>query len=98
MDPVVRVAVAGDEGTLAALNGVVQELHVASRPDQFKPTRIEEVREWYRQMLQNAAARVWIAEVDGEPVGYVLAIICERREGPFCPARKWCDLDQIAVV
>ena len=40
---------------------------------------------------------IWIAEKAGEPVGYVLAFIHERPENVFCTARRWLDIDQIAV-
>jgi GNAT superfamily N-acetyltransferase len=40
---------------------------------------------------------IWIAEEDGVPVGYLLALLHERAENPFCQARRWCEIDQIAV-
>ena len=43
----IRAAVVGDERTLAGLNSVVHEPHVAARPDQFRPARIDEVAAWF---------------------------------------------------
>ena len=48
-------------------------------------------------MLQKPAVLIWIAEEDSVPVGYVLALLHEREENPFCSARRWCEIDQIAV-
>lgn len=93
----VRAAVVGDEARLAVLNRFVHELHLAYRPDYFKPTRAEHVSAWFRSMLQKPAVLIWIAEDDGEPVGYVLALLHERQENAFCSPRRWCEIDQIAV-
>jgi GNAT superfamily N-acetyltransferase len=93
----IRAAVPGDERSLAVLNGVVQQLHVAGRPDFFKPTQLDEVAAWFRPLLRKPTAGIWLAEDDGVPIGYVLAFVRERAENPFCPSRRWCEIDQIAV-
>lgn len=97
MSTLIRAAVLGDEALLATLNGFVHELHVASRPEYFKPTRADHVSTWFRSILQKPSALSWIAEEDGVPVGFVLALVHEREETPFCAARRWCEIDQIAV-
>jgi len=97
MSTTVRAAALGDEELLAVLNGLVHELHVANRPEYFKPTRAENVSAWFRSLLRQPTVLIWIAEEDGVPVGYVLALLHERPENPFCPARRWCEIDQIAV-
>jgi ribosomal protein S18 acetylase RimI-like enzyme len=40
---------------------------------------------------------VWIAEAGGRAVGYVLTVVQERPENPFCRSRRWCAVDQIVV-
>lgn len=40
---------------------------------------------------------MWIAEEEGLPVGYILAIVHQGTDNPFCQARHWCEIDQIAV-
>lgn len=97
MSMTVRAAVFGDEELLAVLNGLVHELHVANRPEDFKPARTEDVSAWFRSLLQKPTVLIWIAEEDGVPIGYVLAFLQERAENPFCPARRWCEIDQLAV-
>jgi GNAT superfamily N-acetyltransferase len=97
MSTTVRAAVLGDEELLAVLNGLVHELHVANRPEEFKPTRAENVSAWFRSLLEKPTVLIWIAEEDGVPVGYGLAFLHERAENPFCPARRGCEVDQIAV-
>ena len=93
----VRPAVVGDEESLAILNGAVHELHVAHRPQYFKPTRAPDVSAWFKSLLEKPTVLAWVAEADGVAIGYVLALLHERAENPFCPARRWCEIDQIAV-
>jgi diamine N-acetyltransferase len=97
MEVTIRAAAPGDEQRLAVLNGFVQGVHVANRPDNFKPSIQGEVAEWFRVLLQDTSARIWIAEEAGACVGYVVAIVRELSENPFCRSRRWCEIDQIAV-
>lgn len=96
-NPTIRAADSKDVPAVAGLNAEVQDLHVASRPDQFKAAQLNEIAQWLEQLLRNSSARLWVAEVDGEVVGYAAALARERSENPFCPARKWWDIDQLGV-
>ena len=40
---------------------------------------------------------MWIAEEQGTPVGYVLAMFQHVPAGPFTQTKDWCEIDQIAV-
>jgi GNAT superfamily N-acetyltransferase len=93
----IRPAVIGDEALLAGLNRFVQEFHLAKRPDHFRATQPAELAAWYRSLLEKRTTRVWIAEEDGLPVGYLVAILHEAPGNPFVHARRWCEIDQIAV-
>ena len=97
MSPNIRPAAIGDEARLAGLNDFVQELHLGTRPDHFRPTQSAELATWYRSLLEKSTTRIWIAEEDGLPVGYLLAIFHEAPENPFARARRWCEIDQVAV-
>jgi diamine N-acetyltransferase len=97
MSPNIRPAAIGDEALLAGLNDFVQELHLRKRPDHFRPTRSAELATWYRSLLEKSTTRIWIAEEDGLPVGYLVAILHEAPENPFARARRWCEIDQVAV-
>ncbi len=93
----VRAAVVGDAHALAALNRFGHDMHLARRPDYFKPTHVENVAVWFRELLDAPTTAAWIAEEDGAPVGYVLTFFHERAENPFRRRRRWCEIDQIAV-
>ena len=97
MSLTIRAAEPGDEQLLTVLNGFVQELHRARRPDRFKPTNTAEVAAWFRSLLQKPTTLIWIAEDDRVPVGYLLALVQERAANAFSAARRWCEIDQIAV-
>ena len=93
----IRRAAIGDEVLLAGLNRFVQQLHSANRPDHFRSTEPAELAAWYWSLLEQPSARVWIAEHDALPVGYVLAIFHELPGNAFVRARRWCEIDQVAV-
>jgi len=94
----IRVAREADSLAIAALNQYGQAPHLAARPDVFKPTELAELEAWYRTLLGRASTRAWLAELGAEPAGYVLSILRVSEENPFCVARRWFELDQIAVV
>lgn len=97
MSVTIRAAVLGDEQRLTILNGFVQDLHVAKRPESFKTSTQDEVKDWFKGILRDTSAKMWIAEEAGAAVGYVLMMVQERPENPFCRSRRWCEIDQIAV-
>jgi ribosomal protein S18 acetylase RimI-like enzyme len=93
-----RRAVADDAHALAALNRFVHDMHLARRPDYFKPTSADDVAAWFASLLARPTTVTWIAEEDGVPVGYVLALVSEQPENAFRQARRWCEIDQVAVA
>ena len=93
----VRPAGVGDDHALATLHPFVHEMHLARRPDYFKATRADEAAAWFRDQLGKPTTAAWIAEDGGTPIGYVLTFFHERAGNPFRRARRWCEIDQIAV-
>src|SRR5437867_13126716 len=71
-------------------------MHLARRPDYFRPTRLDEVTAWFGTLLGKPTTAAWIAEEGAVPIGFVLAFFEERPENPFGRARRWCEIDQIA--
>lgn len=93
----IRIAAPGDEHALARLNRHVQELHVAARPDRFKRTELAEVTEWFRSRLQAPDVHIWIALAGAAPVGYLVAVLHRQAEHAFCFARRYYQIDQLAL-
>jgi GNAT superfamily N-acetyltransferase len=97
MITIVRQATTGDAVVLARLSRFGQEVHLAGRPEYFQSTDSEALVVWYRSLLEDARARIWIAEQDRSPVGYLIALFYEAPENPFVRGRRWCEIDQLAV-
>ncbi|HYW71750.1 MAG TPA: GNAT family N-acetyltransferase [Pyrinomonadaceae bacterium] len=93
----IRTTDIGDGKVLAQLNAFVQELHLQHRSDHFKETSVPDLEAWYESLLETPTTKAWIAEVNGQPVGYVLALCRDLRENPFTRARTWLEVDQLAV-
>ena len=87
-----------DAGVLAGLLDVVHRLHVEQRPDVFKPIPVDALQVWFEKTLSDPKISVWLAELGGQAVGYMMVMSHERAETLFCHARRWCELDQIAVL
>ncbi|MET0390723.1 MAG: GNAT family N-acetyltransferase [Polyangiales bacterium] len=94
----IRRAVEQDAPQLAALNAHVQELHRAHEPERFKPTDEAAVARRFAALLQQENVRAWLATTPDGALGYVLAITHERAENVFQRARRYCEIDQLAVV
>ena len=97
MNTTIRRAALGDERGLTELNALVHGFHVENNPSYFKPASPDEVAAWFRDLFGNRAARIWIAEEGETLVGYACVFLHERAENPFCLARRWFEIDQIAV-
>jgi len=94
----VRRAGPADVVALSQLNAHVQAIHVDARPDVFVPVSAAALAAWFRGMLDRAECRVWLAEGDGIPAGYLLAMLQERPATPFTRRRRWCEVDQLSVA
>ena len=97
MSATIRVAGPDDAPALATLNEHVHGLHVAARPDFFQVAAPDELAAWFVTLVEGPTSRVWLAAEADAPVGYVLAYFRERGAVPFSYARRWCEIDQIAV-
>jgi GNAT superfamily N-acetyltransferase len=97
MSVVVRPAAAADVDRLVELNVAAHECHVPHAPEVFKTASTRDVAQWFRRLLRKPNAHIWIAEQDSVPIAYVLVFFHQRADSPFSVARRWCEIDQIAV-
>lgn len=94
-----RRATLDDAQLLASLNQSIQRMHADARPDVFKPAQLNEALVgWYRELLSQLENHVFIAEIDGEPVGCLYAKIVRRPENPFAYAMDFMLVDQLSVI
>lgn len=97
-DVMIRRGVVEDAELLCRLNKSVQEIHYTARPDMFKPHAVTpEMIDLYRARLTNDDIHIFVAELLGEPVGYVVAQVVERPENPYSPAYRFVLIDEMSV-
>jgi ribosomal protein S18 acetylase RimI-like enzyme len=94
----VRRATDEDGEVLARLHEPIQQLHADARPDIYRlPLMADALIEDYRQTLADPNNYVWIAEIEGEPVGCVIAQVMRRPATIYTHPRKMVRIDQISV-
>ncbi len=96
----VRLATMEDAGILATLIQDVQGLHADALPDIFKkPDDVAPFqKDFEERIFTNPNARIFIAEVDGNPAGYIGAVIIRRPENAYTYAMDFIHIDQISVM
>jgi len=94
----IRTATIEDAPLLASLGANVQRLHHEKRPDWFKPVDETTTVDWYREMLMNPAAAIYLAEDADEAIGFVIAVVYQRLDTPFGRAQTVLEVDQIGVA
>lgn len=94
----IRQAVSSDSLLLSSLCMDVQRLHAENHPDIFKmPESDDFAASFLEEMLADPMTRVFIAEENGEAMGYILCQLIERPESPFTYARRFLHIDHISV-
>lgn len=93
----IRAAEERDVDLLADLNRFVQDIHVAALPAYFKHPEPGAVAESFRSRLACADVRAWIASIGEVAVGYAVSVLRERPEHALCLARRFYELEEIAV-
>jgi ribosomal protein S18 acetylase RimI-like enzyme len=93
----VREAQEWDIDFLVEMNRIVHDLHVAAVPAYFRHPEPGAIAELFRSKLRHPDVRVWIASVGEVPAGYAVSVFRERLENAICLARRFYELDEIAV-
>jgi len=94
----IRQAVSSDSLLLSSLCVDVQTLHAEQYPDLFKmPESDDFAVPFFDEILADPATIIFIAEKDGQALGYILCKLIERQENPFKFAMRYLDIDQISV-
>ena len=94
----IRRAVSRDSLLLSSLCMDVQRLHAENHPDLFKMPQSDDFAvPFFDEILAGPDNVVFLAEENGQAVGYVLCKMMERPETIFTLARRYVLVDQIAV-
>jgi ribosomal protein S18 acetylase RimI-like enzyme len=98
MTVVVRRATVDDAALIASLNADVQAIHVAAMPAHFKPASAGAFsRSEIVDLLTDRQNLVFIADIEGEPVGYAYAQIIRRPETSLVYAHDMIYIHHISV-
>lgn len=94
----IRQATSADAELISSLNTDVQGLHASAMPWRFKPPGPETFPpSAAATLLAGPNNLIFVAELDGEPIGYAHAEISYRPDTPFHHAHELVHLHQISV-
>jgi ribosomal protein S18 acetylase RimI-like enzyme len=80
----ISLATHEDIHSLAILNKEVQNLHAKARPDLFKlDPDLDEMADFFSEMLDDGDNRIFINRIDGQPVAYLYCQIIRRPGNAF---------------
>jgi GNAT superfamily N-acetyltransferase len=94
----IRLATSLDSLELSSLCMDVQRLHAEYHPKFFKMPQSEDFAiSFFDTLLADVSVRIYIAEENGEDLGYVVCKSMERTENPFTFGMRYLMIDQISV-
>ncbi|MBR4501558.1 MAG: GNAT family N-acetyltransferase [Clostridia bacterium] len=93
----VRFAREEDLIRINELRRQVNELHVAGKPEVFKPGFPDELRDYVRVIFADDRKKIVVAELDGTVAGFAVLNHITRPENPFMYIRDFLDVDEFGV-
>lgn len=95
----VRIRLAGEEDLdgVNALRKQVNDLHVAGKPEVFKPGFSEQLRDFIRVIWNDPEQEIVVAEQDGDICGFAVLHHIRKPENPFMYERDFLDIDEFCV-
>ena len=94
----IRQAISTDSSLLSSLCVDVQSLHAKHHPDFFKiPQSDNFAVDFFDGVLADPTTNIFIAEENGQALGYIFCKLIDRPENPFTFAVRYLHIDQISV-
>ena len=93
----VRFAREEDLDRINELRRQVNDLHVAGKPEVFKPGFSDELRDYVRVIWGDERKKIVVAELDGTVAGFAVLNHITRPENPFMYVRDFLDVDEFGV-
>ncbi len=93
----VRLARQNELERVNELRMQVNALHVAGKPDVFKPGFSEELRNFVYAIWNDPEQAIAVAEMDGTICGFAVLHHINRPENPFMKERDFLDIDEFCV-
>ena len=95
--PTVRFAREDELQQVNVLRKQVNDLHVAGKPDVFKPGFSDELRDYLFAIWEDPQKEIVVAELNGEICGFAILNHIIRPENPFMVERNYLDIDEFGV-
>ena len=93
----VRFASEADLERVNELRKQVNDLHVAGKPEIFKPGFCDELRDYIRVIWEDPQKEIVVAEQAGKICGFAILNHINRPENPFMFERDFLDIDEFGV-
>ena len=93
----VRFAREGELDRINELRRQVNDLHVAGKPEVFKPGFCDELRDFIHVIHEDPNKEIVVAETDGTVCGFAVLNHIVRPENPFMFERNFLDIDEFGV-
>ncbi len=93
----VRFAREEDLPRVNELRKQVNDLHVAGKPDVFKPGFCNELRDYLYAIWESPRQRIAVAEADGAVCAFAVLNHITKPENPFMYERDFLDIDEFCV-
>ena len=86
-----------DLGRVNELRKQVNDLHVAGKPEVFRPGFCDELRDYIYVIRQDPRKEIVVAEQAGKVCGFAVLNHITRPENPFMYERDYLDVDEFGV-
>lgn len=93
----VRPATQSDLLRINELRRQVNDLHVAGRPDVFRPGFSQELQDHVNILFAGEDREILVAEAEGVIVGFACLRYVDRPESPYRNAIKYVEIEEIGV-
>lgn len=93
----VRFAKENELGRVNELREQVNALHVAGKPDTFKPGFTRELQDYVNAIRDDPDKDIVVAERGGVVCGYAVINYVNRPENPYMYERRYLDIDEFGV-
>ena len=96
-DVTVRFTRDEDLARVNELRRQVNDLHVAGKPEVFKPGFCDELRDYIHVIRHDPNKEIVVAEIGGSVCGFAVLNHIVRPENPFMYERNYLDIDEFGV-
>ncbi|MBQ2953132.1 MAG: GNAT family N-acetyltransferase [Clostridia bacterium] len=93
----IRLATQDDLPRVNELRAQVSALHVAGKPEVFRPGFCEELQDHVHTLFSAADHAILVAEGDGGIVGFACVKLVDRPGSPYRLPQRYLDVDEFGV-